>query len=488
MIFRIIAALVTATGLLLLLASCGGGGGGMSAATGRTPPTTTPTPPVTVSDYSSATGTPLSSGGFGVSHEPLNTDPTGAVGFVGGVDITALWQHLDGNPALISSSRQDSPRAEAWQVRLRDGVSRNQLVSYLRADAADHNRDYVERWRSPPTVRLAHGTSALDEQDTKNAIRLLNSALPPNWQIRFSDQRTSASVGRRPGEIVVAFEPQRNWPANIRSRDALGIASWARNDDGTIRSGVVFIDYTAISTERANVYVILHEVLHTLGRGHVSASQFPETVMRPVLDEGDDHLVLYRLDTDALLAIHGRLTPGTRSADIYTALGPWSDVSNHIVGRIGRVPGRQEAVLYGAVERNGLVRPWASAINPSPPMRQQLGSASWAGRMLGLTPGSQAVSGDVGMTVQLQSLTGALAFTAMEMWGAGQQVGEIGTGSTWGDGDLHYDIAVIENVFYETGGDAGKITGVFYGQNHDNVGGTLRRTDLAAGFGAELQR
>ena len=160
-------------------------------------------------------------------------------------------------------------------------------------------------------------------------------------------------------------------------------------------------------------------------------------------------------------------------SDLYTALGPWSDVSNHVIGRIGYVPGEQEAVLYGAVERNGLVRPWAAAVDPSPDMTPRLGTASWNGRMLGLTTSSEAVSGDVDMLVQLENLTGDLEFTEIEMWAVNQPPGEIGTGSMWRDGDLHYDIAVLENTFRETGGDAGRITGVFFGQNHENVGGTL---------------
>ena len=158
-----------------------------------------------------------------------------------------------------------------------------------------------------------------------------------------------------------------------------------------------------------------------------------------------------------------------------------------VIGRTGYVPGRHEAVLYGAVERNGFVRPWAMAVYPSPPLTPQLGSASWSGRLLGLTPASEAVSGDANMTVNLEQLDGGLAFTSMESWLAYQPPGEIGTGHQWGDGDLHYDIEVGGSVFRSTGGDEGTVTGMFFGQSHENVGGTLRRSDLAAGFGAERQ-
>ena len=42
-------------------------------------------------------------------------------------------------------------------------------------------------------------------------------------------------------------------------------------------------------------------------------------------------------------------------------------------------------------------------------------------------------------------------------------------------------------VFYETGGDTGEVTGPFFGPSHNRVGGTLRRHDLAAGFGTQRQ-
>ena len=68
----------------------------------------------------------------------------------------------------------------------------------------------------------------------------------------------------------------------------------------------------------------------------------------------------------------------------------------------------------------------------------------------------------------------------MESWAAAP--GAPGTGATWGDGDLNYTVAVDGNAFRRTGGDAGSITGVFFGAAHQGMGGTLVRDDLAAGF------
>ena len=87
------------------------------------------------------------------------------------------------------------------------------------------------------------------------------------------------------------------------------------------------------------------------------------------------------------------------------------------------------------------------------------------------------------MTIQLESLRGALDFTALEKWAPHAGPGALGTGAQWGDGDLSYTILSEGQVIVDTGGDDGQITGVFFGDSHQRVGGTLRRSDLSAGFG-----
>ncbi len=57
-------------------------------------------------------------------------------------------------------------------------------------------------------------------------------------------------------------------------------------------------------------------------------------------------------------------------------------------------------------------------------------------------------------------------------------------GTTWGDGALHYSIAVRGNTFHETGGDAGRLAEFFTGTSHEGAVGTLDRADLTAAFGA----
>ena len=59
----------------------------------------------------------------------------------------------------------------------------------------------------------------------------------------------------------------------------------------------------------------------------------------------------------------------------------------------------------------------------------------------------------------------------------------MGTGATWHDGDLRYDIEVRGNTFVQTGGDDGTVTGAFFGPEHEGMGGVQERDDLSAGFG-----
>ena len=119
-----------------------------------------------------------------------------------------------------------------------------------------------------------------------------------------------------------------------------------------------------------------------------------------------------------------------------TDLGPWSDTSTHVVGEIAAVD-----VQFGATVRNGVGYGWASGPAPSVSLADNAmltGSASWSGRFLGLTPQAAVVAGAADMTITLATLAGELDFSSLESWAANAAPEVIGTGSTWGDGDLEY--------------------------------------------------
>ena len=221
--------------------------------------------------------------------------------------------------------------------------------------------------------------------------------------------------------------------------------------------------------------VLAHELIHALGRFHPDRVRFPDSIMNIPAVAADAYL-LYPLDREALLAVYGTLSPGATPGEIATDLGPWDDESIHVRGDLGDLS-------FGASLRNGLTQPWAAVPRPGIDLADNdalTGSATWTGRLLGLTPTADSVAGAAGMTVDLSTLRGALDFTEMESWSGAP--GAEGTGATWGDGDLNYTISVRGNLFGRTGGDEGRITGVFSGAAHEGMAGTLTRDDLAAGF------
>lgn len=475
--------LILACAVALILASCGGG----SASLTQNPPTGPQTQPPALTApniYDRSQATTAYGGSTDArnlaSNPPANTDATGQFVLVGTPDMQIAADQL--GPRL----RGWHGRTEMAHGRVRDGVSAAELVSYLRADAAFRGINLVKRWGStPPTIRMAARSTDDDWFDTQNAVRLINSVLPPDWQLRFDNRETVYNGLLTRGYIDVAFVPRERWPRG-GCENAIGCAWSDYTRNGQMTAGLALVDPIRVTGERKRVFVLLHELLHTLGRGHVSPYAFPDTIMHAAGDMGiSDWLILSPLDEAALYAVHARLRPGTSGNLDFRDLGPWSEASTHVMGRLDRVSGRQQAIVFGAVWQNGLVRPYAMGLNPSPPLQRRLsGSALWSGRIFGLTPQAEAVAGAVDMTVQLASLHGELDFTGLEKWAPHARPGALGTGARWGDGDLHYALSLIDGqVFVEAGGDEGEITGVFFGSRHERMGGTLRRRDLSAGFG-----
>ncbi|MDE0332408.1 MAG: hypothetical protein OXL41_11120, partial [Nitrospinae bacterium] len=160
-------------------------------------------------------------------------------------------------------------------------------------------------------------------------------------------------------------------------------------------------------------------------------------------------------------------------------LGPWTDVSFHLRGDM-------DDVSFGASSRNGLIQPWAHGPSPETNLADNpalTGSASWSGRLLGFTSESESLAGAADLTIDLATLRGQIDFTGLEHWGVNAAPGAIGSGTTWGDGDLGYGVIVRGNTFTQTGGDAGEVTGAFFGARHEGMGGVVERSDMSAGFG-----
>ena len=366
--------------------------------------------------------------------------------------------------------------------RIRDGVGGDDLTDYLSRDAR-LDVDGIQRFAAAPVVRYVAGTTAERVDEIVRAVQLINANLPRDFQLTVVSTPVSAaddaagvdSENLAGGQILIEFDRREDWEIpNVGGAYTSGQATTWHNV-GRIGTARVYVDDTRTSDAANRMDVLVHEIIHALGRHHANQSRFPDTLMHGEA-RGTEGYVMHRLDREALLAVYGVLDPDDSPADIAADLGPWDDDSLHVRGDLGDL-------AFGAAFRNGLVRPWALGPRPGIDLAdnpQLMGSASWSGRLLGLTPSGRSVAGAAGLAVDLDHLNGDLDFTSLESW-AGTP-GQTGSGAMWGDGDLNYDVAVRGNVFNRTDGDEGLVTGAFFGASHDGMGGTLVRDDLSAGF------
>ena len=423
--------------------------------------------------------------------------------------------HVGADVAAPADSLQQAGlhgETRVFHGSVQDGIGADELIAYLQADAASLQNPEEEDGMSvdlipeglflrfgavPPTVRLADGTPPALVDETIRVVQAINAALPVDWQLEVNrDPAPAGTVTPSDGEILVVFAREEDWSQeaappideNIGLAEPLFTIAPTGDPNAQFRieigGGRVFVDHTRTEgLERLGV--IAHELIHLLGRSHVDPIRFPRTIM---VGGGSEELsahILHPLDREALLAVYDRLEPGTTPSDIAEELGDWSDTSLHVRGAFDLEDGE---IAFGVALRNGLSQPWTSGPSPHTNLEDNpalSGTVSWAGRLLGLTPETEAVAGAADLSVDLATLTGRVEFAGLEQWAANTAPGAPGTGATWDDGNLRYGIEVRGNTFMQTGGDAGTVTGAFFGPAHEGMGGVLERDDLSAGFGGK---
>ena len=389
---------------------------------------------------------------------------------------------------------------------VRDGATAADVIAYLHAVTTDTDREDpvvgLGTLHHPPAVRLVEGADARYAALARDAVRIVNAALPYDKRLWFDGRRVSApsdALDVPEGEIFMQFAPQQEWPYRFDVYP-LGVAfptsafRWveARQRWEVVygQSAHVLLNTAHIDDTWAGAIVlnaIVHELLHALGlQYHADAARFPGATLTPFASDPPAH-ILALVDRDALLAAYGRFAPGTLPEDMSAQdLGPWEEETFHVRGALDAA---RAAVSFGVGLRNGLVQPWASGPAPGTELadnRALSGSATWTGALLGVSrPDAHTVAGDARLTVELSTLAGALDFTNLERWGPKAAPGVAGSGRVWGDGDLEYTIRVSGNGFERTGGDGGEIVGALFGPAHEGMGGVLEREDLAAGFGGK---
>jgi len=414
--------------------------------------------------------------------------------------LTLLWLAACATPATIAAGQwvqapvvsfHPHGSGDPWLHVGADVASETrgtgQVAAYLVDDAGADG--HVRRFGAkPPTVRVIAGAAPDMFLDVVMAVRLVNASLPDNWQLRFDPRPGAARSGQpRYREILVAFQPHGQWPAGLSAGPkARGLAErWFRPDNGVILSGRIWIDTgpRALIDAQPRLFIIVHEILHTLGRNHPRASF--STVMNSPPRGAPGH-VLHPLDREALTATYGWLEPGTPASRIAAVLAKWSEYPVRLADRLQLPEGpcrlaagcaAAPAVSFGVAARNGLTQPWATGPRPRTSLRDSALSETvrWAGRVLGFTPGGEPVAGTAVLTVDMATLDARLLLDGLET----------GAGHPWGRGRLEYAVTVRGNTFAQTRGDEGVVTGAFLSPGHELAGGVLKRHDLTAAWGGK---
>ena len=385
--------------------------------------------------------------------------------------------------------------------RIRDGESAERVRDYLDIHAFHWTSGDVElaTFNMKPVIRIRESTSDRFIDDIVKTVQLINIALPHEHRITISSERAQRSavpdcVGDTctyrtnyvpHGQIFVGVGPQREWPIYVQTDVGreLGVTDTAASIDGRGAAATVWVDSEVAENNPAYIRIVLaHEILHALGMSkHPELKDF-QSVMNTFVpwDRTNQAYHLETIDVDGLHALYTRFYDGSFYVDYDpNDLGPWTDVSFHLRGDI-------DDVSFGASSRNGLIQPWAHGPSPETNLadNQALsGSASWSGRLLGFTSESESLAGATDMTINLSTLRGRIDFTGLEHWGVNATPRPIGSGTMWNDGDLRYSVIVRGNTFNQTGGDAGEVTGAFFGARHEGMGGVVERIDMSAGFG-----
>ena len=419
-------------------------------------------------------------------------------------------RHVGGEvaPTAALTSTTSHGAASISHGTLQEATSRADLVEFLVEQA-----ELAESWElkglpigeESMTVRIVAGVSERFESYIERAVRAINSALPPDRRIvigatiRKDDEETLRdALEGLPDNTLVVHAGLRDRGGVVRPRSYFAPFEYGGNHEQglTIEKGYLFINadpewyflerkgHGELDREQRAIGLIAHEISH--GLGFLEHPDDTESVLSydTPYEKRMGHF-LYRIDRDALLAAYEKLDAYTASEDIETDLGSWSTSVMHVRGEISLED--DDTVAFGTALSNGFPASWAQGPIPDTDLADNTeltGNATWAGRLLGLTPGGRAVAGSAALAVDLDDLDGRIDFAALEQWSS-TRPGSIGTGTSWGDGDLGYTIAVDGNIFVRTGGDDGMVTGAFFGAAHEGMGGTLERDDLSAGFGGK---
>lgn len=385
----------------------------------------------------------------------------------------------------------------------------------------------LARYPSPPTVRLAEGASERERAIAAYAVGLINRALPYDRHLTFGDDAPAGSgtnqsltEGNIPdGQVVVEFVPQERldaYPSDfVAAAHGNGSVEYDMQQERWERRGerahAIEMSRNFFCCENggdhAAVSVLVHEILHALGfHGH-SSTAFPDSNMHNswIPLEGS----LSDIDVASLQALYLRLDEVTEPEELsVSSLEPWStkilSLSGEIVGNlVTDDPDTHYGVAFGVQNHNGVSMPWTSGRESDAALAdndQLQGTATWNGKLLGLTPALRPVGGNAEVGIDLTTMKGHADFSELQLWdsvpdrpdgpesvGEGTPISDLsGSRVPWHTASLEYSIMVEGAYLRKTGGDAGDVNGRFLGRRHEGVVGAVEREDLTAAFGALL--
>lgn len=387
----------------------------------------------------------------------------------------------------------------------RDGASVGRLKNYIhdletRNDSTILSLDGFYPFRVKPKLWFDQRLSSLANRGDPHAIatlsivgdsiRILNDALPPEFQIELA----SADKGDRPyheGALTVKYMA----PADIaRGCGDGGTAIACSTISGYrfypiqhIRQSDIWLpDNLNVSRYNEARFIVIHELLHALGiRGHVDSIEFPDSIVGTYGDFfPNPGFVLHRIDREALQVMYM-----SQRTDNYNDLGEWTDTTLHLVGESD-----DGNVNFGVALFNGLPQPWARGILPdrilgldpeSGRMERPyylFGSVTWRGALLGFS-GISPVVGDATLKVDMRNLNGEQVLDFNDIYFLNRS--EDDSDAKWfPHRDIKYKVNMGTNGFHYSEPD-GQIRGVFTGPEHEGMAGTLKRTDLVGAFGGK---
>ena len=376
----------------------------------------------------------------------------------------------------------------------RDGVGVDRLVNYMHDLRTQDDTDPYELdgkdfypFRAAPKLFVSDyflgDRNAAILAALMDSIRLLNDALPPEFQIQYMGAREDDGeiIYAYPGEIVAILDSATGVADNCGDT-AVACATSTFSGDNTSWAFLRIPDDFDVSEYTYPRSVIVHELLHALGiSGHVDSVEFPDSIMG-TSGEYIPNLghVISRIDREVLQIMYM-----SQRSDLYNDWGEWSDTTFHLVGRTD-----DGNLNFGVALFNGLPQPWVRGVLPDTDLvdnRRLYGTATWNGNLLGFS-GPSPIAGDAALEVRLATVVDPeneqdLRFRDIYFLNRFESE----SSDRWfHTRDIDYKVNVSGNGFQNVRGEGfeqGHVTGVFLGPEHEHMGGTLKRTDMVAAFG-----